>query len=36
VRRGCEGILAGCPGIAQILTLAGVEKSARLPRPGGG
>ena len=24
VRRGCEGILAGCPGIARTLTLAGV------------
>jgi len=31
VRRGCEGILAGCPSIAQILTLAGVEKSDRRP-----
>jgi heptosyltransferase-3 len=29
VRRGCEGILAGCPAIAQIVTLAGVEKSDR-------
>ena len=29
VRRGCEGILAGCPGIARILTLPGVEKSER-------
>jgi heptosyltransferase-3 len=29
VRKGCEGILAGCPEIAQILTLAGVEKSDR-------
>jgi len=29
VRRGCEGILAGCPAIARILTLAGVEKSER-------
>jgi heptosyltransferase III len=29
IRRGCEGILAGCPDIAQILTLAGVEKSDR-------
>src|SRR5271156_4627833 len=29
VRRGCEGILAGCPAIAQILTLAGVENSDR-------
>jgi heptosyltransferase III len=29
VRRGCEGILAGCPDIARILTLAGVEKSDR-------
>jgi heptosyltransferase-3 len=31
VRRGCEGILAGCPAIAQILTLAGVKKSERRP-----
>jgi heptosyltransferase-3 len=31
VRRGCEGILAGCPDIAEILTLAGVEKSDRKP-----
>jgi heptosyltransferase-3 len=29
VRRGCEGILAGCTGITRILTLAGVEKSER-------
>ena len=29
VRRGCEGILAGCPDIYRILTLAGVEKSDR-------
>jgi len=29
IRRGCEGILAGCPDITQILTLAGVEKSDR-------
>jgi heptosyltransferase-3 len=29
VRAGCEGILAGCPDIARILTLAGVEKSDR-------
>jgi heptosyltransferase-3 len=29
VRRGCEGILEGCPDIAQILTLTGVEKSDR-------
>jgi heptosyltransferase-3 len=29
VRRGCETILAGCPEIARILTLAGVEKSDR-------
>jgi len=29
VRKGCEGILAGCPDIARILTLAGVEKSDR-------
>jgi heptosyltransferase-3 len=31
VRRGCEGILAGCPDIEEILTLAGVEKSDRKP-----
>ena len=29
VRKGCEGILAGCPDIARVLTLAGVEKSDR-------
>ncbi len=29
IRAGCEGILAGCPDIARILTLAGVEKSDR-------
>jgi heptosyltransferase-3 len=29
IRRGCEGILAGCPEITKILTLAGVEKSER-------
>jgi len=29
VRKGCKGILAGCPDIAQILTLAGVEKNDR-------
>jgi heptosyltransferase-3 len=29
IRKGCEGILGGCPDIAQILTLAGVEKSDR-------
>src|SRR5579871_3072767 len=29
VRRGCESILAGCPGIERLLVLAGVEKSAR-------
>jgi len=29
VRRGCEGILAGCPDIARILTVAAVEKSER-------
>ncbi len=33
VRRGCEGILAGCLGIARILTVAAVEKRDR--RPGG-
>jgi heptosyltransferase-3 len=31
VRQGCEGILAGCPEIAKILTLAGVEKGDRRP-----
>ncbi len=31
VRQGCEGILAGCPAITRILTLAGVEKSDRKP-----
>jgi heptosyltransferase-3 len=31
VRKGCEGILAGCPDITRILTLAGVEKSDRQP-----
>jgi heptosyltransferase-3 len=29
VRRGCEGILAGCPEIARILTVAAVEKRDR-------
>jgi heptosyltransferase-3 len=29
VRRGCEGILAGCPDIARILTTAPVEKRDR-------
>jgi heptosyltransferase-3 len=29
VRRGCEGILAGCPGIHRILTVAPVDKSER-------
>jgi heptosyltransferase-3 len=29
VRQRCEGILTGCPAIAQILTLAGVEKNDR-------
>ncbi len=31
VRRGCEGILAGCPEIARILTVAAVEKYERRP-----
>ena len=31
VRRGCEGVLAGCPAITRILTLAGVEKNDRHP-----
>ena len=29
VRAGTEGILAGCPDIARVLTLAGIEKSDR-------
>jgi len=29
VRRGCEAILAGCPEISRILTVAGVEKRER-------
>ncbi len=29
VRRGCEGILAGCPSISRILTVAAVEKHER-------
>jgi heptosyltransferase-3 len=29
VRRGCEGILAGCPQIARLLTVAPVEKRER-------
>ena len=29
LRNGCEGIVVGCPGIARVLTLAGVEKSDR-------
>lgn len=29
VRQGTEGMLAGCPGIARVLTLAGVEKHER-------
>jgi heptosyltransferase-3 len=29
VRRGCEGILAGCPHLARILTVAPVEKRDR-------
>lgn len=29
VRRGCEGILAGCPDITRILTVAAVEKHER-------
>jgi heptosyltransferase-3 len=31
VRKDCEGILAGCPEITRIVTLAGVEKSERRP-----
>ena len=29
VRRGCESILAGCPEIDRVLTLAGVDRSSR-------
>jgi heptosyltransferase-3 len=29
VRRGCESILAGCPEIDRVLTLAGVDKASR-------
>ncbi len=29
VRRGCESILAGCPEIDRVLTLAGVDKRSR-------
>jgi heptosyltransferase-3 len=29
VRRGCESILAGCPEIDRVLTLAGVDKGSR-------
>jgi len=29
IRSGCDGILAGCPAIEEIVTLAGVEKSDR-------
>jgi heptosyltransferase-3 len=29
VRRGCEGILAGCPEVARVLTLTAVEKRER-------
>jgi ADP-heptose:LPS heptosyltransferase len=32
VRRGCDGILAGCPEIDHIRTLTPVEKSARMGR----
>jgi heptosyltransferase-3 len=31
VRRGCEGMLAGCPEIDRILTLPGVDKKDRTP-----
>jgi heptosyltransferase-3 len=31
VRRGCEMILAGCPGITRILTVAAIEKHERRP-----
>lgn len=30
-RRGCEGILAGCPEVARILTVAPVDKHERKP-----
>lgn len=29
VRKGCDGILAGCPQIDRVITLAGVERSER-------
>jgi len=31
IRRGCEGILAGCPDIARLLLVAPVEKRDRAP-----
>src|ERR1700760_1419455 len=31
VRRGCEGVLAGCPEITRILTVAPVDKHERQP-----
>lgn len=31
VRRGCESILAGCPEIDRVLTLAGVDRNSRTP-----
>jgi heptosyltransferase III len=31
VRRGCEGILAGCPEIDRVLTVAAVDKRERRP-----
>jgi heptosyltransferase III len=31
VRRGCEGILAGCPEIHRVLTVAAVDKRERRP-----
>jgi heptosyltransferase-3 len=31
VRRGCEGILAGCPEIDRVLTVAAIDKKERRP-----
>src|SRR5579863_3676013 len=32
VRRGCEGILAGCPEIDRLVALSGVERKERTSR----
>src|ERR1700679_4262710 len=31
VRRGCEGILAGCPEVSRVLTVAPVDRHERKP-----